>query len=182
MTPDTTQAPEKNPGGRPTLLTDEVRDRIVAAIRGGATLKAAAEANHLGYRTLHEWLERGEDRSDRPSTEAYEKFAQMIRAAEGDFETEVVRQIRESANDREIDFRPLTWLLERRFPERWGNRGTTKVQQEISGPEGKPITGVVVLPAIEALPSAPSTGALAPSHRRGPRVRTSRHCPAFARG
>jgi hypothetical protein len=45
--------------GRPTRLTPEVADAIVAAVAQGATLTQAAAWTGIGLRTLHDWLERG---------------------------------------------------------------------------------------------------------------------------
>lgn len=45
--------------GRPTLLTDEVRDRIVQVVNAGNYLKTAAQFVGVGQSTLLGWLARG---------------------------------------------------------------------------------------------------------------------------
>ena len=45
---------------RPTKLTVEVRDRIVAAIRAGNYPEAAAQAAGISPSTFYRWLGRGE--------------------------------------------------------------------------------------------------------------------------
>src|SRR5580765_2035091 len=45
---------------RPSKLTDEVVDKIVLAVRGGSTFKAAMYAG-VGETTFHTWLSRGHE-------------------------------------------------------------------------------------------------------------------------
>ena len=48
------------PGGRPTKLTPEVRQKICDAVRAGNYLDTAAEFGGVDRSTLHRWLRRGE--------------------------------------------------------------------------------------------------------------------------
>ena len=54
--------------GRPTLLTKEVEDKLVAAVRSGAPLHLAAQHAGIAVRTFEQWLQMGreaiEDRDD----------------------------------------------------------------------------------------------------------------------
>ena len=81
-TPSTPRAPAKHPGGRETLLTDELQARIVRSIRNGAWDWVAAEANGVGRRTVYDWLQRGEgEHPERAQTDAHVQFAHAVREA-----------------------------------------------------------------------------------------------------
>jgi hypothetical protein len=58
---------------RPTKLTAEVRERIARAVRLGASYEHAAMAGGVSYRTLRNWMARGEAESRGP-------FLQLLHA------------------------------------------------------------------------------------------------------
>ncbi len=75
-------APEKHPGGRETLLTNELQAKIVSFVRAGAWDWVAAEANGVGRRTFFEWMQRGENgHPERPQTDQYAQFVHAVREA-----------------------------------------------------------------------------------------------------
>lgn len=152
--PQPTPPRVSRPIGRPTELTPAVQDTLADLLRRGMTRQAAAAAVGIGWATLKEWVARGEGTDpDREPTEIYAAFAAAIREAEASFEAEAIADIRAATTfGGAPDWKAKAWLLERRFPEQWGNRTKQEVKQEVSGPGGKPIqmtTGVVVLPAEE---------------------------------
>jgi hypothetical protein len=100
---------------RRTKLTDEVQRCLVEALRNGAYRETACVGAGIRPATLRAWLRRGlEETSGR-----YHALAEALWAAEGEFEARLVAKV-ESAADR--DWRSGAWLLERRFPKRWGQR------------------------------------------------------------
>jgi transposase-like protein len=68
-----------HPGGRPTLLTADVADRLVAELAAGANLSDAARVVGISDRTLRAWRARAWSRAreDRPFVE----LEQRVRAA-----------------------------------------------------------------------------------------------------
>jgi hypothetical protein len=76
-------APTKHPGGRATVLTDELQHKIVSFIRAGGWDWVAAEANGIDRQRFWEWIRRGEgtEHTDRPQTKRYAKFAKEVREA-----------------------------------------------------------------------------------------------------
>ena len=44
---------------RPSLLSDDLRDRIESEVADGVPVVVAAQNAHVGKSTLHEWLSKG---------------------------------------------------------------------------------------------------------------------------
>ncbi|GHF33832.1 hypothetical protein GCM10010218_13690 [Streptomyces mashuensis] len=51
--------PRRSGAGRPTLLSEEVESRIIAASRTGIAVELAAEAAGISSATYHRWMARG---------------------------------------------------------------------------------------------------------------------------
>jgi hypothetical protein len=97
-------APAKHPGGRETLLTPELQQRIVSYVRAGAFDWVAGEANGVGRYTFWEWIRRGEDEDlDRPQTPQYAQFAQAVRAARAEARLSAEVEVKRGE--------PLSWLM-----------------------------------------------------------------------
>lgn len=145
----------------PIKLTPEVRNRIVEAVRAGATWRLAAQAAGIGERTLHRWRQAGKEAVSGPEHD----LVQAIEAAEAEAALEALAKIREAAAAGE--WQAAGWYLERRH-------GYVR-RSEVSGPEGGAIEldapqGTVrdllehpesrdhVLAALEALPDEPQDG------------------------
>jgi hypothetical protein len=83
-------APGRLSTGRPTLLTDDVADRIVQVVTAGNYLKTAAQFAGVSQSTLMSWLARGraaaaitERGDDLPATELpFLNFLQRVTQAE----------------------------------------------------------------------------------------------------
>lgn len=71
--------------GRHALLTDLVQEKILQAVRAGATREGAARHARIGRSTLQVWLRRGED-----GEEPYASFLARVREAEGGIEVRMV--------------------------------------------------------------------------------------------
>jgi transposase len=117
--------------GRPTKLTPEVQDKIVAALRAGNYQETAAMYAGVEARTFYRWMERGE--SDDADDEIYRQFRQAVEKAKADAEVRDIALIDKAAHDG--SWQAAAWKLERKFPNRWGRVNRT----EISGPDGAPV-------------------------------------------
>lgn len=114
--------------GRPTALTPEVQDRIVAAIAAGNYYDAAAAYGGVSYDAFNEWMNRGLQGDG-----IYVGFRQAILRAEAECEATVVAQWRQRCPR---DWRAARDFLARRFANRWAARERV----ELSGPGGGPVT------------------------------------------
>ena len=82
-------ATNTSPGkpGRPPgsiSLTAEKEDSFITLVRGGASLRSAAEVAGIPYRTLLDWLARAEGRSAKRSTPRLRALAKRVRKAEAE--------------------------------------------------------------------------------------------------
>ena len=103
---------------RPTKYNEDRHNRIVEALRGGNTRRAAAWAGGIDQDTFLQWLRR------------FPNFADDVKAAEADAELAMVERVRTAANDQ---WQAAAWWLERKMKRDWSNR------QEITGEEGAPV-------------------------------------------
>lgn len=108
--------------GRKTKYTPERVEKILQAIRLGATYKIACAYAGINPDTFYEWLKR------------HPEFADAVKQAEGVGAIGWLEKIERAANDGE--WTAAAWKLERRYPDDYGRR----VQDtRISGPGGGPI-------------------------------------------
>ena len=96
--------------GRQTKLTPALRKRIAGLLRDGNTLRASANLCGVGARTLHEWMERGQQ-----AEPLYAQFFSAVSRARDSYKARLLRRIH-AAND----WRAVAFLLERRFPDEFG--------------------------------------------------------------
>jgi hypothetical protein len=103
---------------RPSSLTAERRDAIERALAGGAPLSVAAAAGEVSPRTVSRWLEEGLV-VRRELTAVPEPGAPAVALSEHDGEAiqrALVGSVLAAARH---DWRAATWLLERRWPDRY---------------------------------------------------------------
>ncbi len=101
---------------RPTKLTPEIQERIVAAIRAGNYPEPSACSAGVSPATYYRWMKRGEE----AKTGIYREFYEAVKRAEASAEVHAVAVIR-----KEIaagDWRAAANFLERRFGDRWRRR------------------------------------------------------------
>jgi hypothetical protein len=101
--------------GRPSKLSVEVVERLIAALERGSYIKPACEAAGISYPSLRTWIERGEaDKAAGRRTQYSDLLDQLTRArAEG--EVRLVAKL-----EADPDWRAGAFLLERGYRERWG--------------------------------------------------------------
>lgn len=117
-------------GGRPSKLTDEVKKKLIDAIKLGNYYEAACAYAGIDYTTFRKWMQQGE----KATKGRYFELFEAIKRAEAEAEARMVAMWQKAMPE---DWRAIATFLERRHPERWGRRD--KVQQEITGKEGGPI-------------------------------------------
>lgn len=109
--------PTRKIGQRPRLLrlTPKLRAAILEMILEGVPLSTAAVASGIPKRTFFEWLAKGRDDG---AEDPYLTFAIEVDEAQEAWAARSVQRI-DAAGDK--DYRALTWLLERRRPEEFGD-------------------------------------------------------------
>jgi transposase len=106
---------------RPTLITDELVTRVRSAVLSAQSLEAVAAELGIARRTLFNWLERGEAEQPPESDALFVRFAAEFRQAEADLEQELLDHVKGDAG-KKGEWSRFAWVLERRFPARWGSK------------------------------------------------------------
>lgn len=146
------QPPRRRTGGRRSKLTPETHDRIINAVRAGATFEAAAGVAGIAEWTLYRWLQEAEAdgapawkrafREDlyraRDELEVRVVAGSVMKAAMGGYVVKRVTRrkpdgtVEEEEQVAPADGRVGLEILARRFHDRgWGRQPT-----EVSGPGG----------------------------------------------
>lgn len=154
------RCPDHPKVGRRALISEERIEAIATALQAGESIPSAAARAGISERTLYSWRTRGEAEDARladdptaeedPGEALYVQFVQTVSRAHADLEAQIVRdllrvaegyELKKESRDggsvysTEIDWRAGAWLLERKFPERYGNRQRV----EHTGADGGPI-------------------------------------------
>ncbi len=108
-------------------FSPEIGEKIVNFLRAGAFIETAAAAAGITKKTFYTWLKRGA----RAETGQLRQFSDDVAAAQATFEVMASAGIAGVAQ--EGNWQAWAWLLERKFPQRWGKR------LEVSGAGGGPI-------------------------------------------
>jgi hypothetical protein len=139
--------------GRVSKLTPQVHASIVRAVTVGVPLGQAAQLAGIDHATALEWVARGEGRHSRATRPIYAEFAEAIARAKATDEARRLARLELAgrggavlhektttfADGRvvvEKQFAPPDWrcdafVLERRYPERWGRRVQADLSLEI---------------------------------------------------
>ena len=103
----------KHPGGRPTKLTPEVQATIVNALAAGTYLETAASAAGVERHTLNAWLKNGAQCKSGVQREFSTAIKKALASAELRFGATI-------AIASQSQWQAAAWMLERRYPARWG--------------------------------------------------------------
>lgn len=114
---------------RPTKISKKIVDTLAKYIRAGAHLDTAAARAGISKQTLHTWL-KAAARGD--GTPLQNDLLEAVDLALADFEHGAVLGIMKAST---TQWQAGAWLLERKFPDRYGMRNRT----EITGANGGPI-------------------------------------------
>lgn len=131
--------------GRPTKLTDEVREHIADLIRRGNYLSVAATRAGVDRGTVRRWLRQGRE----ARTGKYFEFRRAVEEAIVFAEVNDVEIIRKAAASG--DWRAAAWRLEHRYPQRYKRPS----RHEVTGKHGAPLEtprAVIYLPDNGRLP------------------------------
>jgi hypothetical protein len=100
--------------GRPTKLDNEVMNKVIEALREGATRKGAAEYAGITYNTLLNWLDRGQQEQEGP----FFDFFVLVQAEEAELEVRLCGFWQNAASE---DWRAAAEMLSRRR-EGWSSQ------------------------------------------------------------
>jgi hypothetical protein len=122
--------------GRPEKLTDEVRRRLVEAVRAGCPREVAAKYAGISRSTLHRWL------SPSNKEERFRELQEELKQAEAEAEFYAIATLRRAMAD---DWRAALAYLERRHPARWGRRWAPGAGSGEGGLQAKEVSGGAII-------------------------------------
>lgn len=106
--------------GPPVSLDDEKTQAVLATLADGAPLETAAAAAGISRATLHKWLRSGA----RGETPALVLFSGQVRTVLAEWERAQLRTIKAASG---TAWQAAAWLLERRYPKKYGRRSDDAV-------------------------------------------------------
>jgi transposase len=113
-------------GGRPTKLTPALQKQYVAALKRLHYFETAAAAVGISCRTVQRWRKRGR----RDPNGLHGEFCRAIKKALAEVESGWLKGVAQGGPR----WQSLAWLLERRYPERWGThaREIRQIRRELA--------------------------------------------------
>jgi hypothetical protein len=134
-------------------FTPELGNKICALVRAGNYVETAMVASGITRQTLMRWLRAGKAGESKELVEFNERYSKACAESEALF----LGVIQKSAAEH---WQAAAWILERRFPEKWGKRERV----DVAGVNGAPLATsknqaqVIVLPAFGAKDGEPVDG------------------------
>ena len=107
--------------GRHCKLTPELQDKIITYIKAGNYAKVACKASGICEDTFYDWIKKGEN----AKSGKFFGFSESIKRARATAEIRNVAVVNKAAEKHWTA--AMTWL-ERKYPERWGNKQYQKVE------------------------------------------------------
>lgn len=98
---------QRHAGGRPTILTADLQNEIVEALKTGLPIKLTCEYVGIGERTFYDWQAQ------------IPQFAQAVRQARVGGAMEMLREVRKAAP---TDWRAAAEALRLAFPQEFAKR------------------------------------------------------------
>ena len=122
-----------HPIGRPPLLTPEMIEEICDHLITGSSIARAGVLAGISESTIYRWLAIGKTEEADP---IYIELVARVGEAIESSEFELLQRMR-IAGSKPDHWRATAWMLERRFPEKYGKN----VSAQDGGQSGKPDSG-----------------------------------------
>ena len=117
--------------GRPSIISEEIIDRILANLSVGNYVKPSVEAAGISYQAFRGWVLRGEGDKAAGRETPFATLVDRLAHAQAAAEANIVGELRKAE-----DWRAQAFILERRHRERWGkDEQQTKVAIQVQIPE-----------------------------------------------
>jgi hypothetical protein len=107
-----------NKGGRPSVLTDDVRTVLLAAIAKGLSFDRAAHLAGINERTFCHWRRIGKADTEAGNESAYSALCHDIKRSRSAFVAEALERI---SNAGRAQWQANAWILERLFPDEFAS-------------------------------------------------------------
>jgi len=111
-----------------TKLTYELIDKMAALKGDGLSNKDICAAVGISETTLYRWL-------DEPKTKLHRALCESLKKAESDYKETLLNTIRDAALAKNSYWTAAAWLLERKYPEEYGQNRKTESDRAESIPQ-----------------------------------------------
>jgi hypothetical protein len=113
--------------GRPSKLTPELQKEICDLLREGNFVETVCDYVGIDKTTFYDWSNRGDRGWKADIDGGYVEFSNAVKKAISQVETETVTDLRKGP----MNWQAKAWWLERRHPDKWGNRGKSQIEHTI---------------------------------------------------
>jgi transposase len=103
--------------GRKSKLTPQLIKDAVKLLKGGSYVSTVCEFIGIDPSTWYRWMREGK----KAKSGLKSQFYHAIKKADAEAEIRMVTDIQKIANENQT-WQALAWMLERKYPERWGRR------------------------------------------------------------
>jgi transposase len=110
-------------GRRKTKLTPELEEKLLKFLRAGNYVETACRCVGLHKDTFYEWMKRG--------TKGEKPFAALVEAVDRAMAESEARDLHTIGVASQTQWTAAAWRLERRFPEKFGRRDSTKIDGKV---------------------------------------------------
>lgn len=111
--------------GRPSILTPEFILQYCTLLKQGHHAGPAAQSLGVHPRRVYDWIARGAAGDGG----IYEEFSDAVLRSQAEAEVEDLNRINKAANEGNI--RAIEWKMERRYPDRWGQKVHVEVKEQL---------------------------------------------------
>ena len=105
--------------GQPTKISDALVAKVCELIEEGNFIDTAAVCAGISYGTYYNWIKWGDKNHQDFKGGAYENFFKAVKSAERKGEHFIFQCLFDAGPKEWVKF---AWILERRFPAKWGRR------------------------------------------------------------
>lgn len=119
---------------RKTKLTKKLIKDAEKLLKGGNYVETICEYLGIGKTTWYRWLAEGEQANSGIKRE----FWDAIKKAEAEAEIRLITDLQKIAK-KNNQWQGIAWVLERKYPDKWGKRERVEANIEHTGKNGGPI-------------------------------------------
>lgn len=120
--------------GRKTKLTKGLIKNAERLLKGGNYTETVCEYLGIGTTTWYRWLQEGEQASSGLKRE----FRDAVKKADSEAEIRLVTDLQKIAGENK-QWQGIAWMLERKYPDKWGRKDRIAANIEHTGKNGGPI-------------------------------------------
>lgn len=120
--------------GRKTKLNQKLINDAARLLKGGNYIDTVCEFLGIGTSTWFRWMREGEE----SKSGLKRQFWEAVKKAEAEAEIRLVTDLQKIASE-DQKWQAIAWMLERKYPDKWGRKDRLQAEIQHSGKDGGPI-------------------------------------------